>query len=426
MKKKTREDFIRDSIEVHGNKYNYNKVDYINNSTKVKIVCPEHGEFEQLPSKHTSGQGCGKCGRLKTIKSNRIDLNEFIKRAKEVHSDRYDYSKSKYIGYKDKIKIICPEHGEFEQMVSNHLGGKGCKYCGGTTKMDTKLFIIKCNEVYGNRYDYSKVEYIDTRTPVTIICPEHGEFLVTPNNFLSKSRGCRHCNSKIFDNKSFINVMSAIHNNKYDYSKVEYINTKTPVTIICPEHGEFKQTPNSHLNNNGCKICSNSISKMEKELFSFIKSLGFVCLENDKSILDGKEIDIVIPDKKILIEFNGLYWHSEKFLDKNYHLDKTNKCEELGYQLIHIFEDEWLNKKDIVKSRIKNILGVSKNKIYARKCKIKEVKTKDKTIFLNKNHIQGSVGSVFNMGLYYNEELVSIMTFGERPIINGGFELIRF
>jgi hypothetical protein len=162
-------------------------------------------------------------------------------------------------------------------------------------------------------------------------------------------------------------------------------------------------------------------------MVNFVNELNIRYSENDRSLLNGKELDIYIPSHNVGIEFNGLYWHSELFVDKNYHLNKTELCEEKGVQLIHIFEDEWLNKQDIVKSRVKNILGVTDETIYARKCEIREVSTKEKTKFLNDNHIQGAVGSKINLGLYYNNELVSIMTFGKRPILNKSeYEMLRF
>lgn len=428
MRKKTLEQFIEEANNIHNNKYDYSLVKYINSSTNVKIICPIHGEFEQKPIKHINvKQGCKKCSTIKVHDKQRNTLDDFIKRSKEKHGDKYDYSKVDYVSISKKVKIICPIHGEFEQTPHNHMSGKGCKYCGGTTKMDTKLFIIKAKEVHGDKYDYSKVDYELSRKPIKIICPKHGEFEQTPNNHLSKGQGCPKCLGKIIDTETFINKAKEIHGDKYDYSKVEYSGQFDEIKIICPEHGEINVTPNYHINGFGCKSCASSLSIEEKNILSFIEDLGITCLSNDRSLLGDREIDILIPSHKIAIEYNGLYWHSEEHKDNNYHLEKTNRCEQEGYKLIHIFEDEWVYKQDIVKSRLKNLLGKNENKIYARKCVINSISKNEKKDFLVKNHIQGTVGSSIDLGLYYNDELVSIMTFGKRPILNKNtYELIRF
>ena len=140
-------------------------------------------------------------------------------------------------------------------------------------------------------------------------------------------------------------------------------------------------------------------------------------------------MDIYIPSHNIAIEYDGLYWHSELHKKSNYHLNKTELCKDKGIQLIHIFEDEWLFKKDVVKSRIQNMLGLTKEKIFARKCKIKDVNIKDRDIFLDNNHLQGKVRASINLGLYYNNELVSLMTFNKPRLgigKGGDYELSRF
>ena len=185
----------------------------------------------------------------------------------------------------------------------------------------------------------------------------------------------------------------------------------------------------------GCPHCYNNTSFQEVELSDYIKSLlklDETFITNNRNVLDNNELDIYIPDRKIAIEYDGLYWHNELHKDKNYHLNKTNLCNEKGIRLIHIFEDEWLYKKDIVKSRLKNLFHINDEKIYARKCVIKEVSYKKCNDFLNENHIQGMCVSKYRYGLYYENELVSLMTFGKlRKNLNGNgtqdeFELLRF
>lgn len=185
-----------------------------------------------------------------------------------------------------------------------------------------------------------------------------------------------------------------------------------------------------------CTECNpvNSLSDGEIQLQNFIKDnyIGNVIL-NDRKIIAPYELDIYIPELKIAIEFNGLYWHSEVYKDKKYHLNKTEKCEKLGIQLIHIYQDDWEFKKDIVKSIILNKLNKTQNKIFARKCTINIV-TDNKLIrkFLNDNHLQGYVNSEIKIGLFYNDELVSMMLFGKKRKImnslvnNNEYEMYRF
>ena len=177
-------------------------------------------------------------------------------------------------------------------------------------------------------------------------------------------------------------------------------------------------------------------SNGEIDLAEFIrKSMSCNILSNDRTLLGQKELDIYVPDKKIAIEYNGLFWHSERGGKKpyNYHLNKTKACESKNVRLIHVFEDEWLLKRDIVESKLNYILNVGTfNKIYARKCNVREIKYSEMDIFMEDNHLQGSVKSIINIGLFYNGELVSAASFGgfrrslgQRPLKNG-YELLRF
>ena len=181
-----------------------------------------------------------------------------------------------------------------------------------------------------------------------------------------------------------------------------------------------------------CKACHPSdiapFSKEELELFEFVKSIydGPV-YHNSRSVIAPLELDIYIPEKKLAIEFNGLFWHSELWKDKNYHLSKTKMCEEKGIRLIHIFEDEWWYKKDICKSIIASSLGIYRERIPARKCKVRECGLKEAQDFLDKNHLQGYSSSSKRLGLYYNNELVSILTFSKpRFSKEYDWEIIRF
>ena len=181
-----------------------------------------------------------------------------------------------------------------------------------------------------------------------------------------------------------------------------------------------------------CEKCfpKSTCSIAEKEVLDFVKSIynGRI-IENNQTVLGNRlELDIYIPDKKVAIEFDGLYWHSEENgKNANYHLNKTVECEKNGIRLIHVFEDEWNEKREIVKDRIKSILGVGQKRIFARKCSIMQLDSKTTNDFLEANHLQGRDCSLFRYGLNYGGELVAVMTFGKPRFDNDhDYELIRF
>lgn len=349
------ESFIKKAKKIHGDKYDYSKVDYKNNRTKVCIICPTHGEFWQRPSKHLIGQGCPICSGNK-----KMTTEEFISRAKEVHGDKYDYSKTVCDGTHNKTTIICPIHGEFEQMPKEHLVGKGCNLCSNVSKRN-------------------KLKYEDN-VVIEKIKKEHGNKYIIPKDF-------------------------------------SYVNKWTKIHLICPKHGDFYSAPFSVWKGCGCPKCSHNISRAEDEIYSFL--LTFLrkedIIRNCRDILPSKhELDLYVPHLKIAIEFNGIRWHSEEFgKDRNYHLNKLKECNENGINLIMIFEDEWIERKYVVLDKIRHIMGFNPlDKVFARKCQIKPIDDKEMAKkFLESNHIQGYVSSTIHIGGYYNDKLIAVMSF---------------
>jgi len=227
-----------------------------------------------------------------------------------------------------------------------------------------------------------------------------------------------------------------------DIGNIEIINKDfIKIKNYCTIHDEFiisKDNIYNRINQKIENICTkcNPISEnssiKENEVKEFIKNE--LNIKTKKIRIENKEIDIYLPDYKLGIEFDGLYHHSQKFKDINYHLNKTEICEKNNIQLLHVFENEWVNKKEIVKSIIKSKLGIYAEKIFARKCQINEV-TNNNLLrnFLNTNHLQGFIGSSVKIGLFYNNELVSLMTFGKKRLamgskvsIDGEHEMLRF
>ncbi len=187
-KKLDNKTFIQRAKEKHGEKYTYNKVNYINYDTIVKITCPYHGDFEQTPHNHLNGRGCLDCSGTK-----KKTTPEFIQQAKEKHGEKYIYDKLEYINNATEVKIICLVHGEFYQAPTSHLHGHGCDKCGGGYKLSTEEFIEKSKKIHGNKYDYRNTEYVDAKKEVKIICSIHGEFYQRPDHHYLSGSGCYKC-----------------------------------------------------------------------------------------------------------------------------------------------------------------------------------------------------------------------------------------
>lgn len=300
--------FIDKARRVHGNQYDYSKVSYKNNKTKVIIICPIHGEFEQLPNNHLNGSRCKKCVQ----ESKRKTTDEFVQEANQVHGNKYDYSKVKYENNKDKITIICPIHGEFSQSPISHLKGNGCPLCKNE-KIREKLsftfedFLTKAHKVHGNKYDYSQIKWgeVDDKKRYPIICRKCGTlFYQTIGNHLSGQR-CPQCYGKhLKTTEEFINDAKKVHGDRFDYSKVEYVNSKTKVCIICQEHGEFWQTPNDHLKGKSCSRCQNSF--LEREISLMLQENNINFKQHCRfSWLGRQSLDFYLPDYNVAIECQG-------------------------------------------------------------------------------------------------------------------------
>lgn len=485
-KKLTTEEFIRRSKSIHGDKYDYSKTKYIKSSIDACITCPIHGEFHQTPSEHLRGHGCRLCGNKQTQIKKKMTTDEFIRKCNVIFNKKYSYTKTVYKDYYTEVTVNCPTHSDFEIVAGRHLQGQGCPQCskkyfnldefikkaktlygetydytnteynGKTKKVNIRCslhgefttnpshflhlhgecpecrklinnnkrkenFIKKANLLFKGKYDYKNVNYVNNRTDVKIICPMHGEFTLTPFSHL-QSNGCPKCGKIQKANKFrkplsvFIKEANVIHNNKYIYDEVEYVNNKTNITIKCPIHGSFSITPNDHLSKKcGCPICSNHLSRNECKIYNYVKLFSKDALQRDHKVIKPKELDIYVPSKNLAIEYNGLHWHNELMdrITPLYHLRKSQFCNEKGIRLIHIFEDEWLEKPQIVKSMLRNILGATSNRIYTRQCDVRDVDSRTAMQFLDDNHIQGRCKSKYHYGLYYKDELVSLMTFGK-------------
>ncbi len=286
-------DFAKRALGVHGNKYNYSLVDYKNNRTKVKIICPIHGEFEQSPQKHLDGQGCGKCGLISSgNKQSETARCEFVIKAKQIHGDKYDYSLVDYKNSNSKIKIICPEHGVWEQRPNGHLNGKGCRSCSGYEKLTNEDFIRRAKDVHDNKYDYSLIGY----------------------------------------------------NNHYD-----------KVRITCPVHGEFEQGAGSHLAGVGCPECCESRGEREISSWLLRKKINFQKQKTFNNCKYKRQLyfDFYLPDYNICFEYDGkqhfepvVYFGGEDAFNENKKRDsfKNKFCKKHNIHLLRItYKDDVFN-----------------------------------------------------------------------------------
>lgn len=534
MKKKTLEEFIKEANIVHNFKYDYSKVNYINQRTCIDIICPIHGSFNQTPKNHLKGQGCPICGKLFAKQYHKGQYNKFIEEVNKRYGDVYEFPfiANEYENNKSKITYKCKKCGFSNTVEANYFitSFNGCPNCSkienhiekytkndietllfgsqyelvsvttdklngfilpsdiitikckihGEVKVkcetfikhkDDKLFCKHCHcsnlqkdrfskkyitkeefisiekDKFGNKFSYNIDEFIDEKTKMTFICNDCGfQFKRSPRAHLKftlsdRKTGCKNCSTKKFAKERTKtieefkqDVIKLYGVDAFDFEKTEYNGSTNPVTIKCNECGKyFTIEANSLLQGHGCPRHYRNHSKCEEEILTYLQNdLRLKCETNNREVLNGQEIDIYIPSLKLGVEYNGLYWHNElNKTDKNYHLNKTKICEANNVRLIQIFEDEWLYKKDIVKSMLKNIANKnSSQKIYARSCTIKVVDGSIAKNFIDNNHIQGYAPSKINIGLYNNNKLVSLMSFGHsRHFIGDGksdWELIRF
>jgi len=263
--RKTTAEFIEDAMKVHGDKYNYEKVEYKDHNTPVVIICPEHGEFKQVPTNHLIGHNCKKCGFKINAQSRTSTTEMFIEKAKKIHGDKYQYDNVVYTGTEYHVTITCIKHGDFNQVAGYHLSGNGCTKCAFERQIITQTkpfeqFIEEAKRIHGDTYDYSLVKYVKSDVPVEIICKEHAVFKQKPSEHLLGS-GCRKCGiirrafKQRLTNEEFIEKAKKIHGDKYDYSKVDYQTSGHKITLICPKHKDFELEASSHLQGCGCQRC---------------------------------------------------------------------------------------------------------------------------------------------------------------------------
>lgn len=306
----------------------------------------------------------------------KLSTNEIIKKCVEVHGDKYDYSCLVYNGYKEKINIICPIHGVFLQRCDKHLSGHGCPKCrkGNRKKhnetkrgMTFEEFTTQAKILYNDLYEYDQKTFINVSTKMKIFCKKCNEwFEQIPKEHL-RGCGCKKCGLKKLSLKNrsnfieFIEKAKKIHGNKYDYSKVVYVNAKTKVCIICPKHGEFWQKPNTHLNNCGCPKCRQSHMEEKCELFLKNNNIKYITQHTFEwlKFKTNLYLDFYLPEYNIAIEcqgeqhFNTYRWEDNDIKLKLRQLRDKNKRELCEKHNISIY---YINYNENIENKINNIL----------------------------------------------------------------------
>lgn len=301
-----------------------------------------------------------------------LTTQEFVKKAVKVHGNTYTYLNTDYRFSRDKVIITCSQHGDFLQTPNAHLAGKGCPVCGimkqaNSIRLNTKRFINTAKQVHGNRYDYSKSIYKSARTKLIITCPYHGDFLQVAHSHLIGMR-CRKCaykengDNRKWDTKQFVTKANKVHNNKYNYEKADYKNTKEKLIINCPAHGDFLQCPNNHLEGKGCPTCGKGVqsSKAETSFLNWVEK-EFNCKLKRHHSIATKIVDGYDKRNRVVYEFLGDFWHGNPDKCNPHDTNRVNGREywelyletferfrfisDRGYTIRYIWENDWENAK---------------------------------------------------------------------------------
>ena len=305
------EEFIIKAKKIHGNKYNYDLVKYLLNKSKVKIFCNICNKiFLQSPITHLRGAGCFICA----INATKSNIEDFILKARKIHDNKYNYDLVKYVNSRTKVKILCNDcNNTFLINPNNHLSGVGCSVCANLNKKSNKEeFVKKSKKIYGDKFNYDLVEYVDCKIGVKILCNDCNNIFLRPPNDHLRNKGCLQC--KKFTTQQFVLKAIEVHGDKYNYDLSDYKSMKSKVKILCNICNKiFLQSPDSHLRCNGCRCQSeskgeNRVAKyLTENNISFIPQKTFDTLR-DKNLL---RIDFYLEDQKLLIEYDGEFHYKE-------------------------------------------------------------------------------------------------------------------
>jgi Protein of unknown function (DUF723) len=330
------ERFVSKARKIHGDKYDYSSVKYVRTSDKITIHCPMHGSWQQTPNNHLNGYGCEKCGRESLRLAFADNLEAFVKKARKSHGEKFEYPTG-CVNQNTPIQIKCPIHGLFKQRPADHLKSTlGCPKCALENPIKANLlthdqFVEKAQKIHGLKYTYPE-QYKKSLKHIGIKCPKHGVFKQTPNNHLH-GHGCKFCQSDgaaervRLSHDEFVARARKIHGNRFEYPETYHASIQ-PIAIVCPQHGRFKQTPNTHLGGAGCPKCMESLG--ERRITRMLEKLK-INHESQKKFpdcLDKRPLrfDFWLPDFNVLIEYDGpQHFESKDYFGGKSHFESTVK-----------------------------------------------------------------------------------------------------
>lgn len=302
--RRTTESFIAEAKLIHGDKFDYSKCEYTKAHSKITLICPVHGEFQQRASNHLQGQGCKEC----TTDISRKSIDEFISEANEVHSNKYDYSLVEFTSIHQKVRIQCDVHGVFEQEVAKHLSGQGCKRCKGREVWTTDDFVTKAKEIHGDSFNYDQVIFKRNNEKVLIVCNECGsDFLQVPMSHLV-GNGCPFCAGNIAISES--ETRERISKAHFDEIQMigEYNGADSPTLFKHTCGHQWTTIPSKiYYRRQGCPACKTSLGNQYIYNYLKMKKITFESERRFDSCRDKNTLpfDFYIPERRLLIEFDG-------------------------------------------------------------------------------------------------------------------------
>lgn len=363
----------------------------------------------------------------------------------ELHPEvlkKYDFSNATYKGALVPIENIrCPFHGVFQQYSAQlRKNGATCPTCGAEQRarslaLDADQFLTTAENTHPGKYTYENTCYVNMRTKVTVRCRAHGLFDISPIKLIHGGQGCPDCGALLrgkrrtdknvgaaaaetSKNKFRVKIAKlagAVHKDTYVYHPETYNGMRAPMKITCPKHGDFWQGAYDHVRKKcGCPNCGQK-SSGEDAVAKFL-SIFTAVERRDRNILKPKELDIVLPEHKLAVEYCGMFWHShgdkkhEKD-NKTNHINKYMGCQKAGIRLITMYETEWLERPRQVKRILRAAIGKLRGRVLARKCEVRAVGSPEAHVFYDKYHVQGGTGNGDHYGLYWRGKLVACMRF---------------